>query len=164
MLSLYKSEAWNRMPRHWWRHVRSAAALALLPRPSTRGRSNRFSLTWVLVRFVNHTDWEELHCFCYLLCSLDMGVLKAVFLSSRWNTHPALLCILTKKEQFLFWFVFTESLSSTNILQLILCPGICTCSIPTYDTMNRFPRASAPPRHIDWWKVLETSRAPSHYF
>ncbi|XP_037636039.1 prominin-1-A isoform X7 [Sebastes umbrosus] len=22
--------------------------------------------------------------------------------------------------------------------------------IPTYDTMNRFPRASAPPRHIDW--------------
>lgn len=24
------------------------------------------------------------------------------------------------------------------------------CSIPTYDTMNRFPRASAPPRHIDW--------------
>ncbi|XP_065814609.1 prominin-1-A isoform X5 [Labrus bergylta] len=23
-------------------------------------------------------------------------------------------------------------------------------SIPTYDTMNRFPRASAPPRHIDW--------------
>ncbi|XP_029297227.1 prominin-1-A isoform X5 [Cottoperca gobio] len=25
-----------------------------------------------------------------------------------------------------------------------------TSSIPTYDTMNRFPRASAPPRHIDW--------------
>uniref|UniRef100_UPI003AAD52E2 prominin-1-A n=1 Tax=Centroberyx gerrardi TaxID=166262 RepID=UPI003AAD52E2 len=23
-------------------------------------------------------------------------------------------------------------------------------SIPAYDTMNRFPRASAPPRHIDW--------------
>lgn len=23
-------------------------------------------------------------------------------------------------------------------------------TIPTYDTMNRFPRASAPPRHIDW--------------
>ncbi|MED6253933.1 Prominin-1-A [Ataeniobius toweri] len=23
-------------------------------------------------------------------------------------------------------------------------------SVPTYDTMNRFPRASAPPRHIDW--------------
>ncbi|XP_041846119.1 prominin-1-A isoform X6 [Melanotaenia boesemani] len=23
-------------------------------------------------------------------------------------------------------------------------------NIPTYDTMNRFPRASAPPRHIDW--------------
>uniref|UniRef100_A0A8C6KGD5 Prominin 1a n=1 Tax=Nothobranchius furzeri TaxID=105023 RepID=A0A8C6KGD5_NOTFU len=22
--------------------------------------------------------------------------------------------------------------------------------VPTYDTMNRFPRASAPPRHIDW--------------
>ncbi|XP_027863976.1 prominin-1-A isoform X10 [Xiphophorus couchianus] len=23
-------------------------------------------------------------------------------------------------------------------------------NVPTYDTMNRFPRASAPPRHIDW--------------
>ncbi|XP_068448902.1 prominin-1-A isoform X3 [Clinocottus analis] len=23
-------------------------------------------------------------------------------------------------------------------------------TVPTYDTMNRFPRASAPPRHIDW--------------
>uniref|UniRef100_A0A3Q1HKM4 Prominin 1 b n=1 Tax=Anabas testudineus TaxID=64144 RepID=A0A3Q1HKM4_ANATE len=23
-------------------------------------------------------------------------------------------------------------------------------TIPTYDTVNRFPRASAPPRHIDW--------------
>uniref|UniRef100_A0A8C5GEV4 Prominin-1-A-like n=1 Tax=Gouania willdenowi TaxID=441366 RepID=A0A8C5GEV4_GOUWI len=23
-------------------------------------------------------------------------------------------------------------------------------SVPTYDPMNRFPRASAPPRHIDW--------------
>ncbi|CAN9514597.1 unnamed protein product [Ophioblennius macclurei] len=28
-------------------------------------------------------------------------------------------------------------------------PGMIT-SVPTYDTMNRFPRASAPPRHIDW--------------
>lgn len=39
-----------------------------------------------------------------------------------------------------------------------LCPAcvyVCVWtlhSIPTYDTMNRFPRASAPPRHIDWWQ------------
>ncbi|XP_078025656.1 prominin-1-A isoform X3 [Epinephelus lanceolatus] len=29
-------------------------------------------------------------------------------------------------------------------------PNPMITSIPTYDTMNRFPRASAPPRHIDW--------------
>ncbi|KAM9376423.1 prominin-1-A [Pholidichthys leucotaenia] len=29
-------------------------------------------------------------------------------------------------------------------------PSPLMTSIPTYDTMNRFPRASAPPRHIDW--------------
>ncbi|KAL3044506.1 hypothetical protein OYC64_012907 [Pagothenia borchgrevinki] len=29
-------------------------------------------------------------------------------------------------------------------------PNPMMTSIPTYDTMNRFPRASAPPRHIDW--------------
>ncbi|XP_023815238.1 prominin-1-A isoform X4 [Oryzias latipes] len=29
-------------------------------------------------------------------------------------------------------------------------PNAAMSSIPTYDTMNRFPRASAPPRHIDW--------------
>ncbi|XP_044219517.1 prominin-1-A isoform X3 [Thunnus albacares] len=29
-------------------------------------------------------------------------------------------------------------------------PNPMMMSIPTYDTMNRFPRASAPPRHIDW--------------
>uniref|UniRef100_A0A669DHB6 Prominin 1a n=1 Tax=Oreochromis niloticus TaxID=8128 RepID=A0A669DHB6_ORENI len=29
-------------------------------------------------------------------------------------------------------------------------PNPVMTSIPTYDTMNRFPRASAPPRHIDW--------------
>ncbi|XP_051276399.1 prominin-1-A isoform X3 [Dicentrarchus labrax] len=29
-------------------------------------------------------------------------------------------------------------------------PNPMLTSIPTYDTMNRFPRASAPPRHIDW--------------
>lgn len=29
-------------------------------------------------------------------------------------------------------------------------PNPMMISIPTYDTMNRFPRASAPPRHIDW--------------
>ncbi|XP_047441359.1 prominin-1-A isoform X2 [Mugil cephalus] len=29
-------------------------------------------------------------------------------------------------------------------------PDPMMTSIPTYDTMNRFPRASAPPRHIDW--------------
>ncbi|XP_024125139.1 prominin-1-A isoform X1 [Oryzias melastigma] len=29
-------------------------------------------------------------------------------------------------------------------------PKVVMTSIPTYDTMNRFPRASAPPRHIDW--------------
>lgn len=33
---------------------------------------------------------------------------------------------------------------------MCVCP--CAGSIPTYDTMNRFPRASAPPRHIDWWQ------------
>ncbi|XP_061690858.1 prominin-1-A isoform X6 [Syngnathoides biaculeatus] len=32
--------------------------------------------------------------------------------------------------------------------QGILNPPVT--SIPTYDTVNRFPRASAPPRHIDW--------------
>ncbi|KAM9850397.1 prominin-1-A [Aulostomus maculatus] len=29
-------------------------------------------------------------------------------------------------------------------------PNPLMTSIPTYDTVNRFPRASAPPRHIDW--------------
>uniref|UniRef100_A0A8C2ZDF8 Prominin 1a n=1 Tax=Cyclopterus lumpus TaxID=8103 RepID=A0A8C2ZDF8_CYCLU len=29
-------------------------------------------------------------------------------------------------------------------------PNPMLTSVPTYDTMNRFPRASAPPRHIDW--------------
>ncbi|KAM9740763.1 prominin-1-A [Menidia menidia] len=29
-------------------------------------------------------------------------------------------------------------------------PNAMMTSIPTYDPMNRFPRASAPPRHIDW--------------
>ncbi|KAM4621252.1 prominin-1-A [Polymixia lowei] len=29
-------------------------------------------------------------------------------------------------------------------------PNPILTSIPAYDTMNRFPRASAPPRHIDW--------------
>ncbi|XP_055080775.1 prominin-1-A isoform X2 [Periophthalmus magnuspinnatus] len=29
-------------------------------------------------------------------------------------------------------------------------PNPMMMSIPSYDTMNRFPRASAPPRHIDW--------------
>uniref|UniRef100_A0AAQ5YS96 Prominin 1 b n=1 Tax=Amphiprion ocellaris TaxID=80972 RepID=A0AAQ5YS96_AMPOC len=29
-------------------------------------------------------------------------------------------------------------------------PNPMMTSIPTYETMNRFPRASAPPRHIDW--------------
>ncbi|XP_007551071.1 prominin-1-A isoform X9 [Poecilia formosa] len=29
-------------------------------------------------------------------------------------------------------------------------PNPMMTSVPTYDTMNRFPRASAPPRHIDW--------------
>uniref|UniRef100_A0A665U0G5 Prominin 1a n=1 Tax=Echeneis naucrates TaxID=173247 RepID=A0A665U0G5_ECHNA len=29
-------------------------------------------------------------------------------------------------------------------------PNPMMTSIPTYDTVNRFPRASAPPRHIDW--------------
>uniref|UniRef100_A0A672TEX5 Prominin-1-A n=1 Tax=Sinocyclocheilus grahami TaxID=75366 RepID=A0A672TEX5_SINGR len=28
--------------------------------------------------------------------------------------------------------------------------SLCASSIPTYDTMTRFPRASAPPRHADW--------------
>lgn len=28
--------------------------------------------------------------------------------------------------------------------------SFCASSIPTYDTMTRFPRASAPPRHADW--------------
>uniref|UniRef100_A0A8C1J4X7 Prominin 1a n=1 Tax=Cyprinus carpio TaxID=7962 RepID=A0A8C1J4X7_CYPCA len=27
---------------------------------------------------------------------------------------------------------------------------LCASSIPTYDTMTRFPRASAPPHHADW--------------
>ncbi|KAM4732877.1 prominin-1-A isoform 5-T6 [Anableps anableps] len=29
-------------------------------------------------------------------------------------------------------------------------PNPMMTSVPTYDTVNRFPRASAPPRHIDW--------------
>uniref|UniRef100_A0AAQ4QMU3 Prominin 1a n=1 Tax=Gasterosteus aculeatus aculeatus TaxID=481459 RepID=A0AAQ4QMU3_GASAC len=29
-------------------------------------------------------------------------------------------------------------------------PNPMMTSVPTYDSMNRFPRASAPPRHIDW--------------
>ncbi|XP_029020368.1 prominin-1-A isoform X3 [Betta splendens] len=29
-------------------------------------------------------------------------------------------------------------------------PNPTMTSIPSYDTVNRFPRASAPPRHIDW--------------
>lgn len=37
-----------------------------------------------------------------------------------------------------------------------MCVCFCACSIPTYDTMNRFPRASAPPRHIDWWQTASS--------
>ncbi|XP_076594471.1 prominin-1-A isoform X4 [Chaetodon auriga] len=40
----------------------------------------------------------------------------------------------------------TVSQSPMNVHLIILFRE----SIPTYDTMNRFPRASAPPRHIDW--------------
>uniref|UniRef100_A0A3Q2QZL1 Prominin 1a n=1 Tax=Fundulus heteroclitus TaxID=8078 RepID=A0A3Q2QZL1_FUNHE len=29
-------------------------------------------------------------------------------------------------------------------------PNPMMTSVPTYETLNRFPRASAPPRHIDW--------------
>lgn len=35
-------------------------------------------------------------------------------------------------------------------------PNPMMTSIPTYDTMNRFPRASAPPRHIDWWQTASS--------
>lgn len=84
------------------------------------------------------------------------------------NTHPALLCLVTEKEQ----GFFLRNVKFHLCLLLILCPGVCTCSIPTYDTMNRFPRASAPPRHIDWWqradschgswKVLESLAGPTN--
>lgn len=43
-------------------------------------------------------------------------------------------------------------LSVAGNVVVLLCVCSCAGSVPTYDTMNRFPRASAPPRHIDWWR------------
>lgn len=125
---LKKSEAWDR---------RTSSSLMMSYPEFCRARSfttalhrgvlKHFSLTSVFVKFVDDTDWEDLHCFCNLLCSSSVGVLKAVFLSSWWNTHPALLYILLENKQGVCFvlFFFTESLSFTSILQLILCPGVC---------------------------------------
>lgn len=54
---------------------------------------------------------------------------------------------LWSEESFSF-LSFRVSQSPMNVHLIIMFRE----SIPTYDTMNRFPRASAPPRHIDWWQ------------
>lgn len=75
---------------------------------------------------------------------------EAVLLSASWTARPASPCQVKEKQA-------TVSQNGVGwIVPLMFFPCMCVCScagsIPTYDTMNRFPRASAPPRHIDWWQ------------
>lgn len=104
---LKKSEAWDR---------RTSSSLMMSYPEFCRARSfttalhqgvlKHFSLTSVFMKFVNDTDWEDLHCFCNLLCRSSVGVLKAVFLSSWWTMHPALLYILSENEQGVCFVLF----------------------------------------------------------
>lgn len=51
-----------------------------------------------------------------------------------WHTKRKWVSLVRKKVPW-YW-------SSLHLFSL---------SLPAYDTMTRFPRASAPPRHGDWW-------------
>lgn len=80
--------------------------------------------------------------------SVDGVVLLSVF----WEKPAApFKCRIWKQETGLTkWLTLECSLFLTLMLSPFLYP--CASSILAYDTMTRFPRASAPPRHIDWWE------------
>ncbi|XP_069557808.1 prominin-1-A isoform X5 [Brachyistius frenatus] len=86
-----------------------------------------------------NTFWMGLGCSTlFLLPSIILAVKLAKFYR-RMDTEDVYDDIETIPMK-------TVSQSPMNVHLIILFRE----SIPTYDTMNRFPRASAPPRHIDW--------------
>lgn len=168
MLLLWKSKAWDRRASFFTDDVISWVLQSSLfyQSPPPEGAQNvLISLqdSWhLLTTLIEKTFTASVTC-----CAVQVRVFLKLFSSLPDEILILLFFTFLQRERagFLICF-FTESLSFTSVLQLILCPGMCACSIPTYDTMNRFPRASAPPRHIDWWqrngscygswKVLET--------
>lgn len=68
------------------------------------------------------------------MCSVLCGMGTPLSWSS--GTLKGNVCVLLEKKNMSWHW------SSLHLFSL---------SLPAYDTMTRFPRASAPPRHGDWW-------------
>ncbi|XP_062416476.1 prominin-1-A isoform X4 [Pungitius pungitius] len=92
--------------------------------------------------------------------SLSLEVAPCKPLSNLLDTAEIIACSFLVDSMNAFWM-------GLGCSTLFLLPGIILAvklakfyrrmdtedvydDVPTYDSMNRFPRASAPPRHIDW--------------
>ncbi|XP_072520287.1 prominin-1-A isoform X3 [Salminus brasiliensis] len=102
--------------------------------------------------FKQYLDWIK--------TSLEMEVATCKPLSNIIDTADILACSFLMDSMNTFWFGLgcsTLFLLPSIILSVRLAKFYRRMDtedvyddIPTYDTMTRFPRASAPPRHADW--------------
>ncbi|XP_066505055.1 prominin-1-A isoform X3 [Hoplias malabaricus] len=102
--------------------------------------------------FRQYIDWVK--------TSLEMEVATCKPLSNILDTAEILACSFLLDSMNTFWFGLgcsTLFLLPSIILSVRLAKFYRRMDtedvyddIPTYDTMTRFPRASAPPRHADW--------------
>ncbi|XP_017547549.1 prominin-1-A isoform X4 [Pygocentrus nattereri] len=102
--------------------------------------------------FKQYIDWVK--------TSLEMEVATCKPLSNIMDTADILACSFLLDSMNTFWFGLgcsTLFLLPSIILSVRLAKFYRRMDtedvyddIPAYDTMTRFPRASAPPRHADW--------------
>ncbi|XP_035388153.1 prominin-1-A isoform X3 [Electrophorus electricus] len=114
----------------------------------------------IISYFQQYIDWVK--------TSLEMDVATCKPLSNIVDTAEILACSFLMDSMNTFWFGLgcsTLFLLPSIILSVRLAKfyrrmdtedvyddieTIPMKTLPTYDTTNRFPRASAPPRHADW--------------
>ncbi|XP_035388152.1 prominin-1-A isoform X2 [Electrophorus electricus] len=106
----------------------------------------------IISYFQQYIDWVK--------TSLEMDVATCKPLSNIVDTAEILACSFLMDSMNTFWFGLgcsTLFLLPSIILSVRLAKFYRRMDtedvyddLPTYDTTNRFPRASAPPRHADW--------------
>uniref|UniRef100_A0A8C6UUJ0 Prominin 1a n=1 Tax=Neogobius melanostomus TaxID=47308 RepID=A0A8C6UUJ0_9GOBI len=125
------------------------------------GKQNLLDFSEAGLSEINHADYlEEVTHNPLVLTVLLEEVAQCKPFSNIMDTAEILSCSFVADSMNAFWM-------GLGCSTLFLLPSIILAvklakyyrrmdtedvydDIPSYDTMNRFPRASAPPRHIDW--------------